>query len=94
MVGVFDLSANSDCDADNATKHVNKGPPRIVGKVAVQAADDGRNKGDDPGELVILLAWRLRRASMSRTRTRLMEMVDRAKGSPRMLPKLKRARLP
>lgn len=61
----------------------------------MEATDDGADECDDPCELCDCQHGYLDLARVARGRlTMLMEMVDRAKGSPRMLSKLKRVRAP
>lgn len=53
MIGLFRLGPNGYSDADNAKEHVGQRPPGKVGEALAAGGDghDGRNKGNEPGEL-------------------------------------------
>jgi hypothetical protein len=51
VVDFLGLECDDDDDGDDAQEHVDQSPPCEVGELALGIADDGADKGYQPGEL-------------------------------------------
>lgn len=51
IIDMTTIGRENDCDTDNHAQHVGNGPPGVVGKASADIGKDGRNKGDQPGQL-------------------------------------------